>query len=176
MTICSVTDCDRTMHAHGYCGMHYARVVRNGDPLHVERLYGADLLDRLWHRTTVIGDCWVSDRGVLHFKRPDGRGDYRAIRVGGKMTGVHVASFEYHNGPLADGMEVHHLCGTKACWRPEHLEALDDLTHRRAHLRDACPKGHRYTPENTYITKNDTRVCRVCSREAKKRYRERWKR
>lgn len=39
-----------------------------------------------------------------------------------------------------------------------------------------CPKGHEYTPENTYIRKRpngSTRICRACMARHAKRYRER---
>jgi hypothetical protein len=32
-------------------------------------------------------------------------------------------------------------------------------------LRDACKRGHRRTPENTYITPQGARQCRVCRDE-----------
>lgn len=42
-------------------------------------------------------------------------------------------------------------------------------------LRDACGKGHEYTPENTYIrTAGDgRRQCRTCNAAAARRYKER---
>ena len=30
--VCSVSDCGRVIHAHGYCCAHYLRVLRHGDP------------------------------------------------------------------------------------------------------------------------------------------------
>lgn len=33
--------------------------------------------------------------------------------------------------------------------------------------RTHCPKGHPYSEENTYVTKNNKRQCRTCTRERK---------
>lgn len=30
---CSLPDCGRSLHSRGYCGLHYARLMRTGDPL-----------------------------------------------------------------------------------------------------------------------------------------------
>jgi hypothetical protein len=32
--------------------------------------------------------------------------------------------------------------------------------------KDMCAKGHRFTPQNTYITKHGSRFCRECGRAA----------
>lgn len=36
-----------------------------------------------------------------------------------------------------------------------------------------CPKGHAYTPANTYVRSDGAQVCRVCSREIQRRYKAR---
>jgi hypothetical protein len=35
--VCAVTDCDRPIHALGYCSSHYMRLWRYGDPEHVHQ-------------------------------------------------------------------------------------------------------------------------------------------
>lgn len=40
------------------------------------------------------------------------------------------------------------------------------------HPREACPKGHEFTPDNT-ILRSDGRRCRECLRDANRRYRVR---
>jgi hypothetical protein len=36
-------------------------------------------------------------------------------------------------GPIAEGLEIHHLCGVKMCVRLDHLEARTWHEHREAH-------------------------------------------
>jgi len=42
----------------------------------------------------------------------------------------------------------------------------------RQKAKTRCPKGHEYTPENTYICGTGARVCRACHRAKAKRQRE----
>lgn len=35
-----------------------------------------------------------------------------------------------------------------------------------------CPRGHLYDDKNTYITPLDKRMCRICAKEATRRYKE----
>ena len=38
--------------------------------------------------------------------------------------------------------------------------------------RTACPSGHPFTPENTYLNREGARVCRTCQRLAQARWRK----
>lgn len=42
--------------------------------------------------------------------------------------------------------------------------SANEVAHRRAMARPACLKGHLYTPETSYTTKDGTRRCRICQR------------
>ena len=46
---------------------------------------------------------------------------YGRIRVGGRLTKAHRASWEAHRGPVPLGMHVLHKCDTPACVNPAHL-------------------------------------------------------
>lgn len=39
MVYCSIEKCDRLIHAKGYCGFHYGRFRKHGDPLATKHLY-----------------------------------------------------------------------------------------------------------------------------------------
>ena len=85
--------------------------------------------------------------------------------------GAHRWSYEHHVGPIADGLELDHLCRNRACVNPEHLEPV---THRVNALRGAgvgaiaaskthCPWGHPYSGPNLYIyPTSGYRGCRAC--------------
>lgn len=86
---------------------------------------------------------------------------------------AHRISYTLMIGEIPEGLEIDHLCRNTICVRPSHLEPV---THSENILRghsfnrskDRCPKGHRYTSENTTINKGK-RYCRTCKREDCKR-------
>lgn len=97
-------------------------------------------------------------------------------------TYAYILVWEAANGPVPDGLSLHHLCENPACVRPDHLEPITQAEHARQHLSDRnrsrnrthCPSGHAYTPENTRIVKDkrgNYRACRICIASAKSRYR-----
>jgi hypothetical protein len=84
----------------------------------------------------------------------------------------HRWSYEYHVGPIPDGLTIDHLCRTPACVNPEHMEAVSQAENNRRVPRPShCPAGHEFTPENTQIrTVNRERgwtgrACITCVRE-----------
>lgn len=115
--------------------------------------------------------CW------LWTGRTNG-GGYGTIRLRGLRIAVHRWSYERYIGPVPEGMEIDHLCRTRNCLNPKHLEAV---THRTNLLRGEtvpaknlakrrCPVGHEYTKANTY-TYRGMRYCRECRRESNARRR-----
>lgn len=97
-------------------------------------------------------------------------------------TYAHRWSYEYHVGPIPDGLHIDHVCRNRACVNPEHLEPV---SRRENILRgvspaalaartDACPQGHPYAGDNLYVPPGTNhRCCRACrrvrSREASRR-------
>lgn len=98
---------------------------------------------------------------------------------------VHRLVLETFRGPRPDGMEGCHNDGNPANnhidnlrWDTKSSNALD----RRRHGKDAnarktrCPKGHPYTPENTYTHSTlGWRHCRTCTLAGQKAERDRKK-
>ena len=84
-------------------------------------------------------------------------------------------------GPIADGLVIDHLCRTRKCVNPAHLEAVTQRENiirgelgkeREKSLR--CGHGHEFTPENTSYDKRGRRNCRTCKNtRARRRYAER---
>ena len=81
------------------------------------------------------------------------------------------------NGPIPPGWEVDHLCRTRACVNPEHLEAVDHRTNilrgetfaARQAAQTHCVNGHDFTEKNTYRWKTK-RYCLQCQRDRKHSY------
>jgi hypothetical protein len=104
---------------------------------------------------------------------------YGRFRVGGKygtMATAHRLAYRKLVGEISDGLQVDHLCRVRCCVNPNHMEAVSQQENMRRGVvgkhnraKTHCPRGHEYTPENTYIRKK-MRHCKACCRlKARKR-------
>jgi len=101
----------------------------------------------------------------------------------GRSGLAHRVAWENANGPIPEGMVIHHRCGNRPCVNVVHLECLTHAQHNALHLNAAswyaaqrakthCCHGHEYTSENTKI-KRGRRHCRECMRQQSNAYHER---
>lgn len=111
-----------------------------------------------------------------------GKSGYASMKLGGRSGrtyNVHKWLWEHNNGPTPPGLELDHLCHTRSCINPRHLEPVtrsENIVRGWAHRRRThCKRGHEFTPENTYIPPSGGRQCRSCRRQAKSLYRQRKK-
>lgn len=128
-------------------------------------------LERFWDKVDLTGDCWlwtavVNDRG------------YGQFWFEGKMVKPHRWIYEKMVASIPEGLVIDHLCRTRNCVRPDHLEAVSQLVNVRrgdagVNSRSviACPKGHAYDEANTYLYRGTHRECRACHRDGAKRRR-----
>lgn len=106
-----------------------------------------------------------------------GYGQFYAGRTSLDETGkayAHRWSYEYHVGPIPEGMHLDHLCRNRACVNPDHLEpvtvrenVLRGTAPSALHARKThCPQGHPYEGSNLYLHPvTAQRACRSCGRE-----------
>jgi hypothetical protein len=118
---CSITGCDAPIkNGRGWCGPHYERWRKYGDPL--------------------ISINGPRGAGTVMKK------GYRRLGVGGELVLEHRQIAERVLGrPLPDGVVVHHVDENKAHNENGNLVICPDetyhrLLHRRMRARDAC--GH----------------------------------
>ena len=129
-------------------------------------------------------------------KHPRGYGAYWS---NGSMVPAHRYAYEAHYGRIAEeGMDCDHFrlnpgprkapCST-SCVNPSHIELVShrlNVQRGRANLNAArvasaalrkaakhCRHGHEYTEANTGYGRKGDRVCRACSRDKTRRYRDR---
>lgn len=95
----------------------------------------------------------------------------------GKFVYAHRYSYEHYIGPIDERLEINHRCENTRCVNPDHLEAVTHLENvRYSHVvATACPQGHDFTHENTWVEKNGARHCRRCHREREAARRQRLK-
>lgn len=93
------------------------------------------------------------------------RNGYGQMRRDGRVQRVHRVAYEENVGPIPEGMDLDHLCRTRACWEFTHLEPV---TRRENLMRGttiaaakaaqvACVNGHPFNEPNTLIRPNGTR-------------------
>lgn len=100
---------------------------------------------------------------------------YGRVWDGGKVVPAHRLVYECLVGPIPDGLVIDHLCRVPSCVNPDHLEPVSTMENIRrgnaALPRKACRNGHAYDETNTYVYPSGKRMCRICNRERKRRWR-----
>lgn len=111
-------------------------------------------------------NCW-------EWLQSKGSHGYGQIWYKGKVTVAHRVSYTLFKGDIPKGLVVDHLCNTRICINPEHLEVVTQkeniarapwgfkADHDRRRAMTHCNRGHLYSDENTYLFDN-RRYCRKC--------------
>lgn len=110
---CAIEECPRPIRAGGLCSAHYQRQRKGRDMSMPFRILGDDRA-RFWQRVDKTGDCWIWTGRT----RDDG---YGIFTIGNRSLRAHRVSFAWDKGEIPLGMEVDHICHTRACVRPSHL-------------------------------------------------------
>ena len=145
-------------------------------------------LDRFLEQVEVQPNgCWLWTGSITS----DGYGQFGDDF---KVYAAHRWAYETYIGPIPEGLVLDHTChksdecpGGKCihrrCVNPEHLEPVTTqentrrgcigqrgkITGQRQREKTHCPKGHEYTPENTYTWKGH-RNCKTCMAAAARKY------
>lgn len=127
---------------------------------------GSPMAERILFHTDRSGDCWMWTAAI------DKHSGYGRIQVNKTCGYAHRLSYETFVGPIPVGMEIDHLCRTRACCNPSHLEAVTPRTNvlrgestgARARRRTLCCHGMHAYATFGYFDTAGRRQCRECRR------------
>lgn len=111
--------------------------------------------------------CWLVPAGA------DGYGIN--VRLNGKTSRPHRAVYEFLFGPAPEGLQMDHLCRTRNCVNPMHMEPVTSGENTRRGVsanreKTHCPQGHPYDRVKKGRT-HDSRACSICDNaRARERY------
>ncbi|GGU91154.1 hypothetical protein GCM10010275_30320 [Streptomyces litmocidini] len=162
------------------CNRCYCAWVANPSNASKVRRLNRPILERVNERTA------AQSNGCIHWTGSLNEHGYGRISIKKEMHLAHRVVYQEVVGPLPDGVMLDHTCHNldescgggsgclhRRCVNPAHLEPVTNVenqersknTHAgRRILMDTCIRGHRYTPETTYIDANGHRSCRTCAR------------
>lgn len=124
----------------------------------------APVAERIWTKVTPEPNtgCWLflgGARGV----------GYGGAWSAGSMRQAHRLMYEALRGPIPLGMHLDHLCRTRCCVNPAHLEPVTPQVntarghpwHRLAN-RTHCKRGHPFSGDNLTMRQSGARACKAC--------------
>ena len=82
---------------------------------------------RFWDKVEITPQCWL----WCGAKNQNG---YGRFRLDGRTQVAHRVSWYWKHGDIAPDLELDHLCGVRACVRPDHLEAVSHFTNLQRSL------------------------------------------
>ena len=159
---CLIHHCTDKSRSRGMCGRHYERWRRGVDPT-AATAYDKTTEIRFFEKVDLAGDCWLWTGGLTS------RG-YGQFWHEGTNDVAHRWLWCHLVGPVADGLQLDHLCRNRRCVNPDHLEpvtcqenVLRGVGSSASNARKThCKWGHPLAGANLAMNPNGSRTCRRC--------------
>ena len=131
-----------------------------------------DLLARIFSKIKISTEhsykgvpCWEWTAGIS-------KTGYAVLWMLGRQRLAHRTLYQLFVGQVPDGLHCDHLCRTRHCVNPIHIEIvtakeniLRGVGITAEHARAThCKYGHEFTASNTYVHAIG-RTCRACARD-----------
>lgn len=122
---------------------------------------------RFWGKVKKTNSCW----NWIGNQSKDGYGQFG---ISDKIKkSAHRFSFELLKGKIPQDLTIDHLCRNRLCVNPDHMKPVTTQENTRRgetgivnRSKTHCPKGHEFTPANTYYRKDRLgRECLKCRRK-----------
>jgi hypothetical protein len=125
----------------------------------------------------LISKCYMEDGSdclIWGGAKSDGYG--RTAPIEGE-TGAHRVMWILCNGPIAEGMQLDHLCRRRDCVRPAHLEVVTKAENMRrgAANGQALYNWKCQDPTHTRVERKGGIRCRECYREQQRLRMKKWR-
>lgn len=112
--------------------------------------------------------------GCLTWQRAKSSRGYGDLWANGRLQRAHRVAWELANGSIPADLTVDHLCRTKACVDPTHMEIVTrEENSRRGSVNTGkthCRHGHELAGDNLYLKPAGGRACRTCKRRLTKEH------
>lgn len=144
-------------------------------------------------RNVVLGTYFERTDGCWYWMGPADKAGYGIASVPpGDRSYAHRAVYEWLNGPITAGLDLDHVCHSRAviegscdggpnclhrrCVNPSHLEPVTPRVNNMRGLgvtaknasKTHCLRGHEFTEDNTCLSQRGDRTCRECNRTRKR--------
>lgn len=122
---------------------------------------------RFWSKVKPcpMSGCWL-------WTASTGRCGYGSFRLDKKNRKAHRVSYQFLVGEVPSGLQLDHLCRTRCCVNPEHLEAVTARVNvlrgegqaGKSARATACRNGHEYVAGSYRTNARQQRICLACDR------------
>lgn len=167
-TICSIDGCENSAKARSYCGTHWKRWRRYGDPTATPLF---DYQKRFWENVSKTKSCWEWTASLSE--------GYGQFLIDYKHKLAHRLSYEWIKGPIQNGKNLHHLCRNRKCVNPDHLKQVtirENILMSKSiaaenSQKTHCRNGHELSGNNVAIY-GTRRQCRICYAQRDRKYKD----